>query len=198
MKNARDPALGLPGELRSRRPVAAEADLDVARRVDVRRPRRAGTSASRARRSTPKTSLPVSVCVSKWTRPTGPWRAAHGPHVRLGDRVVAAEHDRERAGVDAPRRRAARSPRASGPGRRGRPARRRSRRSGARRTRRRSASRCGPGGQLAARIARGPKRVPGRSETRSSVGAPTIATSTPASSAGSCVYGAPPKVSSPA
>ncbi len=49
------------------------------------------------------------------------------------------------------------------------------------------ASRCGPGGQLAARIARGPKRAPGRSETRSSVGAPTIATSTPASSAGSSV-----------
>ncbi len=53
-----------------------------------------------------------------------------------------------------------------------------------------SLSRCGPGGQLAARIARGPKRVPGRSETRSSVGAPTMATSTPESSAGSCVYGA--------
>ncbi len=60
------------------------------------------------------------------------------------------------------------------------------------------ASRCGPGGQLAARIARGPKRAPGRSETRSSVGAPTIATSTPRSSAGSCVYGSAAKVSSPA
>ena len=54
------------------------------------------------------------------------------------------------------------------------------------------ASRCGPGGQLAARIARGAKRVPGRSETRSSVGAPTIAMSNPASSAGSCVQTAPP------
>jgi hypothetical protein len=60
------------------------------------------------------------------------------------------------------------------------------------------ASRFGPGGQLAARIARGPNRAPGRSETSSSTGAPTIATSTPASSAGSCVYGAAPKVSSPA
>ncbi len=49
------------------------------------------------------------------------------------------------------------------------------------------ASRCGPGAQLAARIARGPKRVPGRSEVRSSVGAPTTATSTPWSSAGSSV-----------
>jgi hypothetical protein len=53
------------------------------------------------------------------------------------------------------------------------------------------ASRCMPAGQLADRIARGPKRVPGRSETRSSVGAPTIAMSKPASSAGSYVYGAP-------
>jgi len=53
------------------------------------------------------------------------------------------------------------------------------------------ASRCGPGGQLAARIARGPNRVPGRSDTRSSTGAPTIATSMPPSSAGSCVYGRP-------
>ena len=44
----------------------------------------------------------------------------------------------------------------------------------------------------AARIARGANLVPGRSETRSSVGAPTIATSASASSAGSCVYGAPP------
>ena len=45
----------------------------------------------------------------------------------------------------------------------------------------------GPEGLLAARIARGPKRVPGRSDTRSSVGAPTIATSTPARWDGSCV-----------
>ena len=55
-----------------------------------------------------------------------------------------------------------------------------------------------PGGQLAARIARGPKRVPGRSETRSSVGAPTTATSAPASAAGSCVYGIPAYVRRPA
>ena len=38
-----------------------------------------------------------------------------------------------------------------------------------------------------ARIARGPKRVPGASEVSSSIGAPTIATSAPASSAGSSV-----------
>ena len=55
-----------------------------------------------------------------------------------------------------------------------------------------------PGGQLAARIALGPKRAPGRSETRSSIGAPITATSTPASSAALCVYGMPAKVSRPA
>ena len=40
-------------------------------------------------------------------------------------------------------------------------------------------SSCGPGEPPAARIARGPNRVPGRSETSSSIGAPTMATSTP-------------------
>ena len=49
------------------------------------------------------------------------------------------------------------------------------------------ASRWPPAAQLAARIARGPKRVPGASEVSSSIGAPTIATSAPASSAGSSV-----------
>lgn len=60
-------------------------------------------------------------------------------------------------------------------------------------------SRCGPGGQRAARIiARGPKRAPGRSGTRSSVGAPTIAASAPSRSAGSSVQGIPAKDRSPA
>ena len=59
-------------------------------------------------------------------------------------------------------------------------------------------SRCGPGGELAARIARGASRAPGRSETSSSIGAPTIATSKPSSSAGSCVIGMPTKLSRPA
>ena len=45
----------------------------------------------------------------------------------------------------------------------------------------------GPGGPPAARIARGPKRVPGDSETSSSMGAPMMATSKPASSAASSV-----------
>src|SRR5262249_31735417 len=47
-------------------------------------------------------------------------------------------------------------------------------------------------------MARGPRRVPGRSETRSSVGAPITATSTPTSSTGSCVYGMPAYVRRPA
>ena len=59
-------------------------------------------------------------------------------------------------------------------------------------------SRCGPGGQPAARIARGASRAPGRSETRSSIGAPTMATSKPSSSAGSWVKGTPANVSRPA
>ena len=50
--------------------------------------------------STPKTSVPVSVWVSKWTRPTAPWRLRAGADVGLGDRVVAAEHDRHGAGGD--------------------------------------------------------------------------------------------------
>ncbi len=48
-EEARDPALGLPGELGLAGPVAAQADLDVAHRVDLPPPRRGGTSASRAR-----------------------------------------------------------------------------------------------------------------------------------------------------
>ena len=52
------------------------------------------------------------------------------------------------------------------------------------------ASRCGPGGHDAAG-SRAARTRAGRSETRSSIGAPTIATSTPR--AGSCAIGAPPK-----
>ena len=128
MKNARDPALALPGELLLARPVAAQADLDVARRVDDALPRRAGTSACRARRSTPKTSVPVSVWVSKWTRPTGAVRCRAGADVRLGDRVVAAEHDRHRAGRDDLADGALDRRVRLAPGRPGSPARRRSRR----------------------------------------------------------------------
>ena len=50
--------------------------------------------------STPNTSVPVSACVSKWIRPTGAMAACARPDVRLRDRVVAAEDDRDRAGSD--------------------------------------------------------------------------------------------------
>ena len=75
--------------------------------------------------------------------------------VGLGDRVVAAEHDRDRAGRDDLRRRSPRSPRASAPDRPGTTG--ASPKSTTRSSAKAStlASRCGPGGQLAARIARG-------------------------------------------
>ena len=44
----------------------------------------------------PKTLSPVSVWVSKWTSPSVPWRGRAGTHVGLSDRVIAAEHDRDR------------------------------------------------------------------------------------------------------
>ena len=185
-EEARDPVLGLPGELGLARPVAAQADLDVAARVDValldepvhRRPVR----------DLDAEDLGAGVGV--------------GVEVDEADRAVAA---RRRRGCRA-RRSSGRRRARSGSRRRPAPGRRvasiaacvrtgsagitgASPKSTTRSSAKAStfASRCGPGGQLAARIARGPKRVPGRSETRSSVGAPTIATSTPASSAGSSV-----------
>jgi hypothetical protein len=60
------------------------------------------------------------------------------------------------------------------------------------------ASRWRPAAQLAPRIARGPKRVPGASDVSSSIGAPTITASAPMSSPGSSVYGKPPNVIRPA
>ena len=49
---------------------------------------------------TPKTIEPVSVWVSKWTRPTGADMGGAGADVGLGDAVIAAEDDRGRTGVD--------------------------------------------------------------------------------------------------
>ena len=190
-EEARDPLLAPARRTRLAGPVAAQADLHVAARVDVpcfdepehRRPVRELDAEDLA------PGVRVRVEVDEADRAAA---GGDGADVRLGDRVVAAEHDRQQAGVARPGRRAARSPRASAPRRRAARPRRRSRRSSAPRSASTFDSRCGPGGHDAARIARGPKRAPGRSETRSSVGAPTIATSNPASSAGSCVYGAPP------
>jgi hypothetical protein len=148
-------------------------------------------------RSTPKTSTPVSVWVSKWTMPTGPCTPAHArtagsviewsPPSTTGSTPaastwatvasIAACEVSTSAGITgaSPKSTTRRSENAST-----------------------LTSRWGPGGELAPRIARGASRAPGRSETRSSIGAPTIATSNPSSSAGSSVKWAPPKVSSPA
>ena len=45
---------------------------------------------------------PVSACASKWIIDTRPWPStlAQPLRVRIGDRVVAAEGDRDRAGPD--------------------------------------------------------------------------------------------------
>ena len=59
-----------------------------------------GTSASRASARRRRPRVPVSVCVSKWSEPERPAAARDRAERRLGDRVVAAEHDRDRARVD--------------------------------------------------------------------------------------------------
>ena len=106
---------------------------------------------------------------------------------RLGDRVVAAEDDRDRAGGEHLRDRVLdRDVRADRVGREDRrvaevddP------QDGAQRVD--AGLEVRPGRAAAARIARGPKRVPGASDVSSSIGAPTIAASAPSSSAGSSV-----------
>ena len=179
MKMLVDPPLGLPGELLLARPVAAQADLDVAARVDValldQAPHRGAV-----RDLDPEDLLAgvgVGVEVDEADRRRRGGRRRRGCRARRcrGRRRARSGSRRRRA----PGRRCARSPRGWRRGRRAGPARRRSRPRAARRSRRSPPRGAGPGGQLAARIARGPKRAPGRSETRSSVGAPTIATSAP-------------------
>ena len=118
-----------------------------ARSAQARRDRlrRAGTSACRAsaRRRTPRSPCP-SACRSAEDRPD-PTARGNRADVRLGDRVVAAEHDGSTpASTTSPT--SARSPRAFGWDRRGRPARRRSRRSAARGTRRPSPRDAAPAG----------------------------------------------------
>ncbi len=74
MKNDSDPVLALPCELGLAGPVAAQPDLDVARSRDV--PVADEPVHRRSVRELDAEDLgPVSVCVSKWTRPTGPCRA---------------------------------------------------------------------------------------------------------------------------
>ena len=186
MKNDVIPCSRLPRELRLARPVAAQPDLHVALRVDDAVPHE--PVHRRAVRDLDAEHLRARVGVRvEVDEADGTVRRAHA---RTSGSAIEWSPPRtigSSAGVDDLADRRARSPRACARRPRAAPARRRSRRSAAPRTRRPSSRGAGPGGQLAARIARGPKRAPGRSETRSSVGAPTIATSKPASSAGSCV-----------
>ncbi len=72
-EEARDPALGLPGELRLAGPVAAQADLHVPRAGRRGPPRRAGTSASRAR---PRRRRPRCPC--RCACRSGRGRPGHG------------------------------------------------------------------------------------------------------------------------
>ena len=128
--------------------------------------------------SAPKTSAPVSVCVSKCTRPTGPCAATQA---RTSGSVIEWSPPRITGMAPA----ASTCPtvswmaaweRTGSAGRMGASPKSTTRSSASAST---LDSSCGPGGQLAALMARGAKRVPGRSETSSSVGAPTIATSAP-------------------
>ena len=140
--------------------------------------------------STPKTSVPVSVWVSKCTRPTGPCAAAQAR--TLGSEIEWSPPMTTGIGPAASTCPTVASiaawERTGSAGRTGASPKSTTRSSAIAST---PVSSCGPGGQLAARMARGAKRVPGRSETRSSVGAPTMATSTPWRSTGSWVRGMP-------
>ena len=99
-EQARDATFRLPGQLRLVRPPAAQADLDVAARVDVALldevvHRRA------VREPAPEDlrgGVGVGIEVDEPDRPVQ--MPGTRPHVRLGDRVVAAEHDRHRAGPE--------------------------------------------------------------------------------------------------
>ena len=183
-EEARDPVLALPRELALAGPVATQPDLDVAARVDVSVAHE--PVHRRAVRDLDAEHLRSGVRMRVEVDERDRHRAATRPHgcpARRSEWSPPSD-DRHHTGLDDLRGRAPRSThasRAGSAGTTGASPKSTTRSTSAQSTR---ASRCGPGGQLAARIARGPNRVPGRSETRSSVGAPTTATSTPASSAG--------------
>ena len=100
----RDPLLALPGELLLARPVAAQADLDVAGGLE------------RTLLDEPPHPRPVRALDAEYGlggvgvgvevhEPDGAVAGRDGADLGLGDRVVAAEHDRDRARVERPRRR---------------------------------------------------------------------------------------------
>ena len=98
-EEARDPALALPGELRLVGPVAAQPDLDVARGVNV--PLLDQPVHRRAVRDLDAPHLRAGVGVRvEVDEPDRAVTLGAGADVGLGDRVVAAEHDRDRAGVE--------------------------------------------------------------------------------------------------
>ena len=129
----------------------------------------------------------MSVWASKWISPTGPWTAAQA---RMSGSAIEwsppSTTGTAPAASTAPTVASiARCERTGSAGRIGA-----SPKSTTRSAVRRAsipASSWRPAAQLALRIARGPKRVPGASDVSSSIGAPTIATSTPSSSAASSV-----------
>src|SRR5918911_112231 len=88
----------LPGELPLPRPVAAEADLDVALRGDVAGLDEAvhGRSVRDLDAEDLRSRIRVRVEVNE---PERTMPAGAGRDIGLGDRVVAAEHERERARV---------------------------------------------------------------------------------------------------
>ncbi len=136
--------------------------------------------------SAPNTVLPVSVWVSKWTSPIGPCTAAQA---RMSGSAIEWSPPRTTGSAPAAStwptmRSIASCERTGSAGSTGASPKSTTFNAVEKST---PVSMCGPGGQLAARIARGPKRAPGASETRSSIGAPTIAASTPRSSSGSSV-----------
>jgi hypothetical protein len=96
-EEARDPALGLPGELGFPGPVAAQADLHVAARVDL--PVADEAVHGGAVRELDREDLSARVGVRvEVDEADGAVDGRDRADVRLGDRVVAAEHDRKRAG----------------------------------------------------------------------------------------------------
>ena len=177
MKIAGDAALALPRELLLAR--ASSRAARSARSARDRRalPRPAGTSASRAR-SRPRRPPSRCRCACR----SGSARPGRAARRRRGCRARRCR-GRRRARSASRRRRAPR-PRSRSiaawvrAGSAGRTAARRNRRPAARRSHRCRPRGARPAGSPAARIARAEAR-PGRSETSSSVGAPTIATSTP-------------------
>ena len=96
-EQARDPVLGLPGELLLAGPVAAQADLGVAGAVEL--PAVDQPADERPVRALDAEHLGAGVRVRvEVDHPDRPVDRGDGAHGRLGDRVVAAEHERDHAG----------------------------------------------------------------------------------------------------